>query len=241
MKENMWNPWHGCHKYSEGCLNCYMFFFDKERDIDSNIVHKTKDFNLPIQKDRNGRYKIEDGQEISTCLTSDFFIEEADPWRDDAWKIIKARPNVHFDLFTKRVKRIQDCLPADWGNGYDNVSITLTAENQRCVNERLPIFIDLPIKHRVVTVSPILEDVDISPYLRTGKIEEVFCSGENYRNARVCRYAWVKNLSEQCKKFQTKFVFFSTGAKFEKDGVIYNIPHKLSKEQARRANLDNMV
>ena len=21
---DIWNPWHGCVKYSEGCMNCYI-------------------------------------------------------------------------------------------------------------------------------------------------------------------------------------------------------------------------
>ena len=24
----IWNPWHGCHKVSEGCAHCYMYFLD---------------------------------------------------------------------------------------------------------------------------------------------------------------------------------------------------------------------
>ena len=39
----IWNPWHGCHKKSAGCLNCYMFRRDSLYDKDSNIVSKTKD------------------------------------------------------------------------------------------------------------------------------------------------------------------------------------------------------
>jgi hypothetical protein len=27
-----------------------------------------------------------------TCSLSDFFHKKADPWRDDAWKIIKSTP-----------------------------------------------------------------------------------------------------------------------------------------------------
>nr|WP_278849220.1 DUF5131 family protein [Megamonas funiformis] len=28
---DIWNPWHGCLKYSEGCKNCYMYYLDKIR------------------------------------------------------------------------------------------------------------------------------------------------------------------------------------------------------------------
>ena len=89
--ENMWNPWHGCHKYSEGCLNCYVFNFDNERGIDTNHIYKTKSFNLPLQKSRNNEFKLKSGAVISVCLTSDFFIEEADEWRNEVWEIIKYR------------------------------------------------------------------------------------------------------------------------------------------------------
>lgn len=238
MNSGMWNPWHGCHKYSEGCLNCYMFSFDKQRGVDSNFVHKTSDFDLPIKKDRYHNFKVQDGSHLSVCLTSDFFIEEADVWRSDVWDFIKARGNVKFSLFTKRVYRIAQCLPSDWGDSYENVEIVLTVENQKRADERLPIFLALPLKHRVLTVSPMLEKIDLSKYLKTGLIEEVYCSGENYKNSRVCDYDWVKNLSEQCKSANVKFIFFATGSKFRKDGKIYYIPYKKGKEQAIKANLN---
>jgi protein gp37 len=25
---DIWNPWHGCRKCSEGCANCYMYYLD---------------------------------------------------------------------------------------------------------------------------------------------------------------------------------------------------------------------
>ena len=234
----MWNPWHGCHKISEACENCYVFAFDKKREINSSIVRKTKDFNLPIKKDRNGKYKVQSGCELQVCLTSDFFIQEADIWRKDIWDMMRFRQDISFLLFTKRVDRIKDCLPVDWGEGYENVSINLTTENQKRVNERLPIYLDLPIKHRGVLVSPCLEKVDISQFLQTGKIDYVFASGENYENARVCDFEWIKSLSEQCKKFNVSFCFFHTGSVFKKDGKIYKIPYKLGKSQAKKANVD---
>lgn len=30
---DIWNPWHGRRRKSEGCENCYMFFLDRMRDI----------------------------------------------------------------------------------------------------------------------------------------------------------------------------------------------------------------
>lgn len=46
-------------------------------------------------------------------MTSDFFLEEADKWRDEICNIIKIRSDVKFFLLTKRANRIESCLPSD--------------------------------------------------------------------------------------------------------------------------------
>lgn len=53
-KSKMWNLWHGCHRLSAGCKHCYVYRGDSKRRIDSNIISKTKNFDLPVQKKRNG-------------------------------------------------------------------------------------------------------------------------------------------------------------------------------------------
>lgn len=85
-KSKMWNLWHGCHKLSQGCKHCYVYRGDAKRNIDSSVVTQTKSFDLPIQKKRNGEYKIPSGTYVYTCFTSDFFVEDADGWRAEAWK-----------------------------------------------------------------------------------------------------------------------------------------------------------
>ena len=49
---NLWNVWHGCHKISAGCQNCYMFHRDAKYGKDSTVVAKTANFRLPIMKKR---------------------------------------------------------------------------------------------------------------------------------------------------------------------------------------------
>lgn len=38
----IWNPWHGCYKKSEGCLNCYMYYLDAQRGQRSDVIYKVK-------------------------------------------------------------------------------------------------------------------------------------------------------------------------------------------------------
>ena len=92
-----WNPWHGCRKLSEGCRNCYVYRMDARNEKDASEIKKnSSSFCLPISKNRMGEYKYPSGTEFSTCFTSDFFLEEADHWRDDVWKIMKERADCHF-------------------------------------------------------------------------------------------------------------------------------------------------
>ena len=39
---DIWNPWHGCVKCSEGCRNCYMYFLDRVRDRNGADIYRTK-------------------------------------------------------------------------------------------------------------------------------------------------------------------------------------------------------
>lgn len=235
----VWNPWHGCEKISPGCQNCYVYRLDSKFGKDSGIIEKTLNFDLPIRKNQNGEYKLANtGKTIYTCMTSDFFLPKADEWRKKAWQMIKQRKDLHFAIITKRIDRFFVSLPDDWGEGYNNVTIICTCENQEQADKRLPIFLRMPIIHREIIQEPLLEQINIEPYLATGKIQMVTCGGESGQNARICDYDWVLNTRRQCVKYKVPFNFKQTGAKLKKDGKIYNIDRKLQLSQAKRASID---
>lgn len=232
-----WNLWHGCHKISPGCKNCYVYLQDALFDKDSSIVTKTKNFDLPIKRKRNGEYKIPSSETIYTCFTSDFFVEDADLWRPAAWKIIKERSDLNFLIITKRIDRFHCHLPEDWGTGYNNIAIACTIENQDRANFRLPIYSKLPIKHKIIICEPLLEKIDLSSYLNDS-IEMVIAGGESGNEARICDYTWVLNLRQQCINSNVNFHFKQTGANFKKDGKTYRIVRKFQHSQAKKANID---
>lgn len=235
----IWNPWHGCHKKSSGCLNCYMYRRDAKYDLDSNVVRKTKSYDIVLRKDRSGTYKIKrDTSYVYVCMTSDFFIEEADDWRRDIWRMIRKRNDLNFYIITKRIERFNVSLPDDWGDGYDNVTICVTCENQSTADYRLPIFISLPIKHKEIIHEPMLENINIEKYLASGQIDKVICGGESGDKARVCNYDWILNTRRQCLKYNVSFHFKQTGANFMKDGKVYKIPRKYQLVQASKSCID---
>ena len=77
-------------------------------------------------------------------MTSDFFLEEADEWRPECWRMIRERSDLRFAIITKRIHRFMECIPDDWGEGYPNVSVYCTVENQQMADYRLPIYLELP-------------------------------------------------------------------------------------------------
>lgn len=237
---DIWNPWHGCTKISEGCKNCYMYFLDKLRNQVGSNIYKTKNgFDYPLSRDRFGNYKVKSGELIRVCMTSDFFLKDADEWRDKAWEIMKIRSDVKFFLLTKRPERVENCLPKDWGDGWDNIFFNITAENQEMADKRIPILFELPFKHKGIMIAPMIGKVDIDKYLEKEQIEQVICGGENYDGARPCNFDWVKLLRSQCEKHNITFCFIETGAKFIKDGKMYNLPNKsLQSEMAYKSGMN---
>lgn len=237
---DIWNPWHGCVKYSEGCRNCYMYALDNRRGVKrpSDEIYVTKQLKYPVSKDRKGNYKIRAGERIRVNMTSDTFLEQADQWRETMWDCIRERPDVIFWLLTKRVPMIQDRLPKDWGLGWDNVMLNMTAENQRAFDERWPVFAQIPAKAKGICCAPLLSPIDLEPALSSGQICEVSAGGENYDNPRPCHYEWYEAMSELCGKYKINFHWYETGTKLVMGKTSHFIPRK--PDQAKIAGMSGL-
>lgn len=199
-----WNPWQGCTKVSPACANCYMFRDMKRYGRDGSIVRRSaqKTFELPINRKRDKSFAIPSGWKVFTCSWSDWFHEAADDWRPEAWEVIRQRPDVTFQIVTKRTDRIAACLPADWGNGWSNVWLIATVENQEWADVRIPQLLGVPAVVHGLSMEPVLGPVDIAEYLGVPcdyctKIEAFglrpedcpYCEGT--RQARGYRNGWM--------------------------------------------------
>lgn len=232
----VWNPWRGCHKYSEGFRFCYIHKGDSKRGIDTNDIIQTDKFRAPIEKNKKGEYRIKGGQVIYLCFSSDFLLSDADAWRVACWQMIRERSDLHFIFLTKRIERFHDCIPDDWGAGYDNVTVGCTIENQEMADYRLSIFSKLPIRHKNVICQPLIEQVDIEKYLDDVKL--VVVGGESDYNARPLNYDWVLSLRSQCINTNTHFEFRQCGTHTMKDGKNYTLKVQQLCSQAKKAGIN---
>lgn len=226
--DHTWNPWQGCKKVSPGCKNCYMFRDKKRWGQDGSNIHRSGNvtFFNPLS--------WKEPAKVFTCSWSDFFLEEADLWRDDAWKIIKSTPHLTYQILTKRPENMIDRLPDDWP--LPNVWLGVTAENQEEAARRIPYLLmhepgDAVVKF--VSVEPMLEEIDLTEIhatndpavsfnLLTGipydwntnnfdkdnsikKIDWVICGGESGSNFREMKKEWAWDLLQQTEIPGTPF------------------------------------
>ena len=232
----IWNPWHGCRRISPGCANCYVYRRDERIGKDASVVAKTGNFDLPLRKDRQGAYKLGPaGSVVYACMTSDFFLEDADEWRQECWDMIRLRRDLEFHIITKRIDRFARCLPPDWGEGWEHVTVCCTCEDQERTDQRLPILLSLPIRRREVVSEPLLGEIRMEKYLVSGLIERVTCGGESGPGARPCDFRWIQEIRRQCVRCGVPFTFKQTGAVFLKDGRTYRVERKDQIPQAKKS------
>lgn len=232
----MWDPWRGCHRYSEGCKYCYIHKGDRRRGINTDNIVRTDNFYAPVAKNKSGEYRIKSGQTVYLCFSSDFLIEDADVWRGECWRMMRERGDLHFIFLTKRIERLMECIPEDWNDGYDNVTVGCTVENQDRADYRLSIFRELPIRHKNIICQPLIGKIDLSAYL--DDIELVTVGGESDKNARPLDYEWVLAIREQCISRNVHFEFRQCGTHFIKDGKTYTMNIRDLCSQARKAGIN---
>ena len=161
--DHTWNPWQGCHPISAGCANCYMFRDKRRYGQDPSVVVRSKRATFCKPAHWNEPAKV------FTCSWSDFFIEEADPWRDEAWDIIQTTPWLTYLILTKRIERAAQNLPTAWP--FPNVWLGVSVENQQTADERIPILLQASAAVRFVSVEPMLGPVDLGYFLDPFHIE----------------------------------------------------------------------
>jgi protein gp37 len=188
-----WNIARGCTKVDEDCKFCYMYreSLNGTRYEPKTVTRTKTVFNLPL--------KLKEPSKIFTSSLTDFFHEDIDSYREDAWDIIRHCPQHTFQILTKRPERLLDCLPSDWGDGWPNVWLGTSIGNQEAM-KRLYFLLQAPAAVRFVSFEPLWDRVDMN--IDIGDLcllDWAIIGGESgnengkYRY-RPCKIEWIEEL-----------------------------------------------
>lgn len=212
--EHTWNPWRGCDKISPGCAHCYMFTAQRRYGQNPDIVTRTGTWGAPLKWEKDAAAANRTAL-VFTCSWSDWFHEDADAWRADAWRVIRACPHLHFQILTKRHERMAAQLPPDWGDGYPNVWLGVSIENNRFVH-RADALREIPAAVRFISGEPLLGPL---PALSLAGIDWLIVGGESGAGFRPMDHAWVRELRTRARDAGTAFFFKQSAAPRTEMGI----------------------
>jgi protein gp37 len=212
----------GCTKVSRGCDNCYAESWTRRfkkagwGPHAERIRAKAATLRRPIAWNRKAE-RAGKPAFVFCSHESDVFDNQApDAWRAEFWRLIEATPHLVWLLLTKRPQNVMRMIPPAWRSGLPrNVWIGTSAEGQAEAEQRLPVLCRIPAVRRFVSAEPLLEAVDLSPWL--DRIDWVIAGAESgpRHKARPMDLDWVRNLRDQCVATDVAF-FFKQDAR---DGV----------------------
>ena len=233
------SPWRGCTKISPACDNCYAEALNNRAGWNVWGPHadrvRQKTWRDPVKWNKalegTGRRERVFCASIADVFDNHKSIQQE--WRDDLWQLIKETPNLDWLLLTKRPQNIKKYLPFDWRDGYENVWLGTTVENQEEANRRIPHLLDVPAKVHFLSCEPLLGPVYLHDIVkridacttehfdcldemeaaafRTHSISWVIAGGESGKDARPSHPDWFRSLRDQCAAANVPFLFKQWG------------------------------
>ena len=210
-----WNIAVGCTKVDADCKYCYMYRESlNSTRYDPKIIRRTKTvFKMPL--------KLKEPSKIFTCSLTDFFHEELDEYRHEAWQIIKECPLHIFQILTKRPERITECLPTDFfEGGYEHVWIGTSIGSQDavkrvgdlvmafCMQQKIftNLFLSIEPMHGPINLNDLTVDIGTLKYQAIRSINWVIVGGESGNNNgayryRPCEIDWIYKVISDCRKW----------------------------------------
>jgi len=214
--DSTFNPWIGCTKISPACDNCYAADWSKRYngpEWGNHPRRRTKTWGQPVKWNKQAdSWEAEHGRPrfvFCASLADVFDNQVPTEWRNDLWRLIKQCDRLVWLLLTKRPQNIAKMLPDDWGNGYPNVWLGTTVENQEIYDRNLPHLLSVPATKRFLSIEPIVGPIWMN---RTNpKIDWVIAGGESGPSARPADPEWYRDLRDQSASEGIAFHFKQWG------------------------------
>ena len=224
----------GCTYASPGCSNCWAVRdswrlahnpHDKVRRMFEGTVRKTEDSKLvwtglvrPLPDRLDWPLKWKSGRRIFVSNMSDLFHPEVPfDFVDRVYEVMAKCPHHTFQVLTKHPDRMREYVRQALPNVWHGV----TVEDQKRAAERLPLLLETPSAIRWISAEPLLEPVDLTPWLT--RIDWVVAGGESAqtrRNTRPFELAWARSLREQCAAGGARFFMKQLGTCSDASGTL---------------------
>jgi protein gp37 len=219
------NLWIGCTKLSPGCDNCYA---ERDWDLRKHRVqwgpHGARSYAKAgwalIRKYQRAAAttgvdpQLGRKRRIFVNSLSDFFDNHRSiTWRDEAFALFEASPDVILILVTKRPENVAKMVPPRWmqpGGWPAHVWLLVTAEDQARADHRIPILIDLPVPMVGVSAEPLLGPLVFKDEWLE-RLGWVIVGGESGPKARPMHPVWARSPREQCEDAGVPFLFKQWG------------------------------
>jgi len=200
------NFWVGCEKVSPACDFCYAEGWAKRAGrghLWKGDRERTKDWSKPVKWNNQAHASGVPVKAFANSLSDFFDNQAAHQWRDDAWKLIRSTPYLTWMILTKRPQNMKKMMPKDWGTGYPNVWLGVTAENQDEYNKRTGHLFFVPARIHFVSYEPALGPL----HFRGRETPDwIICGGEDYeRHGREFDLQWARDLRDECKLLDVDF------------------------------------
>lgn len=241
-----WSPIAGCDKVSAGCDRCYAEKL-AHRFNGTPVWPNGFNVTLwPDRLKRPMRWRKP--RLVFVCPTGDIFHHSVpDDFIAQVWAVMQSCAAHTFQVLTKRHARMHALLssndfwssvedharilsvngprrrqyPPDFGrahHGLPNVWLGVSVEDQKWARIRIPVLLSTPAFIRWVSVEPLLDGLDLTPFLGGApKVDWVVAGGESGAGARPMLWDWARDIAVQCEQSGTAFFFKQTGSALAKE------------------------
>lgn len=214
--QHTFNPWWGCVKVSPACKNCYAETWARRvgQELWGAKSHRRffsdKHWHEPMKWNEKAKNEKKKSRVFCASMADVFEArKELNSTRERLWKLIEDTPWLDWLLLTKRPQNIAKYSP--WTSFPENVWLGTTVENNKWAEKRIPELVSNKAKIHFISAEPLLGPLDLSTWLKSNELDWIIAGGESGSSARPTNPTWVRQLRDQCEKYNTPFHFKQWG------------------------------
>jgi protein gp37 len=206
--DHTFNPWVGCTKITPGCDHCYAESWAKRSGLVKWGTHPRKRtsetyWRGPLKWNaRAADFECAHHrrQRVFCASLADVFDNQIDrAWRSELFSLIRICNRIDWLLLTKRPQNISKMLPSDWGDGYANVWLGATAEDQKRFDQRWAHLSGIPCAVTFISYEPAIGPLRLSP--EGPHPDWLISGGESGGHARPVNPKWIRDVIADCRRF----------------------------------------